>query len=116
MKYFWFILYEFILIPIVAIIGFIGICFNKKLRDGLSGRFHSRKVLKNYINDLSGDEKIYWFHASSLGEYLQTKPVILGLKEVKPHAKIIVSFFLLSGLYHDPKNHDRKKWSNLGNR
>ena len=21
---------------------------------------------------------------------------------------------LLSGLYHDPKNHDRKKWSNLG--
>ena len=22
--------------------------------------------------------------------------------------------FLLSGLYHDPKNHDRKKWSNLG--
>ena len=22
--------------------------------------------------------------------------------------------FSLSGLYHDPKNHDRKKWSNLG--
>ena len=100
MKYFWFIIYEFILIPIVAIIGFIGMCFNKKLRDGLSGRFRSRKVLKNYLNKLNGDETIYWFHASSHGEFQQTKPVLLGLKEVEPHTKIIVSFFSPSGYNH----------------
>ena len=100
MKYFWFFVYEFIMIPIMFIIGLIGMFFNKKLRDGLSGRFHSRKVLKNYINDLSGDEIIYWFHASSHGEFLQIKPVLLGLKEVEPHVKIIVSFFSPSGYNH----------------
>ena len=82
------------------IIGLIGMFFNKKLRDGVSDRFHSRKVLKNYINDLSGDEIIYWFHASSHGEFLQIKPVLLGLKEVEPHVKIIVSFFSPSGYNH----------------
>ena len=100
MKYFWFFVYEFIIIPIMVIIGLIGIFFNKKLRIGLLGRFHSRKVLKNYINDLSEGEKIYWFHTSSHGEFLQTKPVLLGLKEVEPHAKIIVSFFSPSGYNH----------------
>jgi len=99
-KYFWFIVYEFVLIPIVVIIGFVGMYFNEKLRDGLSGRFRSRKVLKNYLNKLSGDETIYWFHASSHGEFLQTKPVLLGLKEVEPHTKIIVSFFSPSGYNH----------------
>ena len=84
----------------MVIIGIIGVFFNKKLRIGLFGRFHSRKVLKNYINDLSEGEKIYWFHTSSHGEFLQTKPVLLGLKEVEPQAKIIVSFFSPSGYNH----------------
>ena len=100
MKYFWFFVYKIILIPIVVVIGAIGLCFNKKLRDGLFGRFQTRKVLKNYLNELNGDERIYWFHASSHGEFLQTKPVLLGLKEVEPHAKLIVSFFSPSGYQH----------------
>ena len=100
MKYFWFFVYKIILIPIVVVIGTIGLCFNKKLRDGLFGRFQTRKVLKNYLNELNGDEIIYWFHASSHGEFLQTKPVLLGLKEVEPHAKLIVSFFSPSGYQH----------------
>ncbi len=100
MKYFWFFVYKIILIPIVVVIGAIGLCFNKKLRDGLFGRFQTRKVLKNYLNELNGDEIIYWFHASSHGEFLQTKPVLLGLKEVEPHAKLIVSFFSTSGYQH----------------
>jgi len=100
MKYFWFFVYKIILIPIVVVIGAIGLCFNKKFRDGLFGRFQTRKVLKNYLNELNGDEIIYWFHASSHGEFLQTKPVLLGLKEVEPHAKLIVSFFSPSGYQH----------------
>ena len=100
MKYFWFFVYKIILIPIVVVIGSIGLCFNKKLRDGLFGRFQTRKVLKNYLNELNGDERIYWFHASSHGEFLQAKPVLLGLKEVEPHAKLIVSFFSPSGYQH----------------
>ena len=100
MKYFWFFVYKIILIPIVVVIGAIGLCFNKKLRDGLFGRFQTRKVLKNYLNELNGDEIIYWFHASSHGEFLQTKPVLLGLKEVEPRAKLIVSFFSPSGYQH----------------
>ena len=94
MKYFWFFVYKIILIPIVVVIGAIGLCFNKKLRDGLFGRFQTRKVLKNYLNELNGDEIIYWFHASSHGEFLQTKPVLLGLKEVETNCQ----FFFTIGL------------------
>ena len=100
MKYFWFFLYKILLIPVVAIIGLFGMCFNKKLRDGLLGRYQSRRVLKNYLDELSGDEIFYWFHASSHGEFLQIKPVLLGLKEIEPRAKIIVSFFSPSGYNH----------------
>ncbi|MEE3150465.1 MAG: glycosyltransferase N-terminal domain-containing protein, partial [Candidatus Neomarinimicrobiota bacterium] len=39
-------------------------------------------------------------HVSSHGEFLQTKPVLQGLKEVEPCAKIIVSFFSPSGYNH----------------
>ena len=49
MKYFWFFVYEFILIPIVAIIGFIGMCFNEKLRDAIASLSVTRLARGNKI-------------------------------------------------------------------
>ena len=40
---------------------------------------------------------VYWFHAASLGEFYQVKPVLEGLKDVKPELKTIVSFSSPSG-------------------
>jgi len=38
-----------------------------------------------------------WFHVSSLGEFEQGKPIMIALKQLKPEAKIVVSFFSPSG-------------------
>ena len=95
MIYVWYIIYNFFLLPIMMLIGIIGIIFNKKIRLGFLGRFNTFRILDNYISSLNKNNAIvYWFHVSSHGEFLQTRPVLVGLKEVEPHVKIIVSFFL----------------------
>ncbi|MCH7409945.1 3-deoxy-D-manno-octulosonic acid transferase [Belliella sp. DSM 111904] len=45
-------------------------------------------------------EDLAWFHVASLGEYEQSRPVILQLKKEKPTLKIVVSFFSPSGYEH----------------
>ena len=81
----------------MVIIGIIGLIINKKIREGFFGRFNTFGILDHYINSLGkGDQIIYWFHVSSHGEFLQTRPVLLGLKEIEPKIKIIVSFFSTS--------------------
>ena len=71
----------------------IGSLFNKKIRVGISGRFQSINKLKSFNKNLNPNDISYWFHAASFGEYEQIRPVLAGLKEVEPDAKIIVSFF-----------------------
>ena len=93
----WKILYNFILLPILIIIGLFFSIFNKKVRLGLLGRFQSYKNIKRFIDDVGPNKDIYWFHVASLGEYEQTKPVISGLKEVEPNSLFILSFFSPSG-------------------
>tara|TARA_B100001750_G_scaffold243202_1_gene257986 strand:+ start:184 stop:1470 length:1287 start_codon:yes stop_codon:yes gene_type:complete len=94
----WYIIYNIILLPIMVIIGTIGVFFNKKIKEGFFGRFTSNRLLDDFISSLGkSNHTIYWFHASSHGEFLQTKPVLLGLKEIEPHIKIIMSFFSPSG-------------------
>lgn len=101
MLYIWYIIYNIILLPTIVVFASIGVLFNKKIRKGFFGRFHNNYILENYISSLGkGNHTIYWFHVSSHGEFLQTKPVIIGLKEIEPHVKIIVSFFSPSGYNH----------------
>ena len=98
MRYIWYIIYNFFLLPIMVFFGIIGVIFNKKIREGFFGRFNTDGALVDFISSLDGNNQtIYWFHVSSHGEFLQTKPVILGLKEIEPKIKIIVSFFSPSG-------------------
>jgi len=97
MKYFWIFSYNLIGYPILVLIGFIYSLFNAKLREGIRGRLRAIHQLKNYFNSHDINKEKYWFHAASLGEFYQVKPVMDGLKEVEPDCCIILSFSSPSG-------------------
>lgn len=97
MKIIWVIIYNILFYPLFLVTAFIGGIFNKKVREGLQGRFKSLKRLKEFSEKIEPGDNVYWFHAASFGEYEQTRPVIEGLKEVVPESVIVVSFFSPSG-------------------
>ena len=53
-----------------------------------------------------GKEKTAWFHASSLGEFEQARPVLEGFRAMHPDYKICVTFFSPSG-YEVRKDYDK---------
>ncbi len=74
--------------------------FNTKLKTGVDGRKNTFAKLENAINP---QDKIFWFHCASLGEYEQGLPVFEALKAKHPDTKIVLSFFSPSG-YEVRKN------------
>ncbi len=68
--------------------------FNTKLKQGVIGRNETFKKLENAIKQ---DDKTFWFHCASLGEYEQGLPVFEALKAKHPNYKIVLSFFSPSG-------------------
>lgn len=74
--------------------------FNPKLKLGVNGRKATFNKLKNAINP---NDKTFWFHCASLGEYEQGLPVFEALKDEHPEYKVVVSFFSPSG-YEVRKN------------
>ena len=97
MKLIWFISYNFIIYPLIFVIGSILSLFNSKFRKGVVGRFRSQSELKKFFKSISTTTDIYWFHAASLGEFYQVKPVLEGLKNVEPECVAMVSFSSPSG-------------------
>ncbi len=67
---------------------------------GVNGRKNTFSKLENAINP---QDKIFWFHCASLGEYEQGLPVFEALKANHPDYKIVLSFFSPSG-YEVRKN------------
>ena len=82
-----------------------GSLFNRKIRAGMIGRFRSYQDLKSFRVRIGIEKTIYWFHASSHGEFEQVKPVLTGLKEVEPLSFSVVSFFSPSGYNHVNDEH-----------
>ena len=82
-----------------------GSLFNRKIRAGMIGRFRSYQDLKSFRVRIGIEKTIYWFHASSHGEFEQVKPVLAGLKEVEPLSFSVVSFFSPSGYNHVNDEH-----------
>ena len=76
MKLFWALLYNVFFYPFIFLLAILGSIFQEKLRTSIVGRFRSIPKLKYYFRSLDSNPKIYWFHASSLGEFYQVKPVI----------------------------------------
>lgn len=97
MKIFWIILYNGIIYPLLFISVMVLSVFNRKLRIGNLGRFRSLSQLKLFFSYNKLNTGIYWFHASSLGEFFQLKPIIEGMKEIDNSFINIVSFTSPSG-------------------
>ncbi|MDP6340137.1 MAG: glycosyltransferase N-terminal domain-containing protein [Candidatus Marinimicrobia bacterium] len=102
---FWKIIYNLILLPLLFAFGIIGSLVNKKIRDGMMGRYRSFRELKSFMDERGAGKTIYWFHAASHGEFEQVKPVLTGLKEVEPQSLSVVSFFSPSGYNHVNDEH-----------
>ncbi|GAB2765886.1 3-deoxy-D-manno-octulosonic acid transferase [Salinimicrobium soli] len=64
------------------------------------GRKDTFSILSEKIQ---AEDRTFWFHAASLGEYEQAVPVIEEVKKLFPEHKIIISFFSPSG-YEIRKN------------
>ena len=105
MIYFAKLLYNLILYPIMMVLTLLGTLFNNKIRKGVLGRLNSINELKAFDQNRQQGELTYWFHAASFGEYEQVRPVLAGLKEVEPKAKIVVSFFSPSGYENVEDDH-----------
>ena len=71
--------------------------FNTKSRDAVRGRNNWRRKFKQKLTALPPGNRIIWFHAASLGEFEQGRPVMEALKERLPGVKILLTFFSPSG-------------------
>ena len=100
MKIVYFVIYNGLVYPAIFLIALIISTFNKKLRQSVIGKFGATKVLKEYFKKIDSNSNIYWFHASSLGEFFQVKTVIERLKEKQDDLICIVSFSSPSGFNH----------------
>jgi 3-deoxy-D-manno-octulosonic-acid transferase len=92
-------IYNLVVLFAVQILKLLAI-FSPKMKLFVEGRKSVFQTLKDKIHP---DDKVFWFHAASLGEYEQGLPVIEKVKEQFPHHKIVVTFFSPSG-YEVRKN------------
>ena len=76
--------------------------FSKKIELFVVGRNHVFDDLKNAFKQ---EDSVIWFHAASLGEFEQGRPVIEKLKSIYPKHKLLLTFFSPSG-YEIRKNYD----------
>jgi len=81
---------------------FIASFFDKKARLLHKGQQEALTLLKEKVDPNAG---YVWFHAASLGEFEQGRPVIERLKAENPETKILLTFFSPSG-YEIRKNYN----------
>ena len=67
--------------------------FNSKMQLFVKGR----KETFQKVSVLKKEDKVVWFHAASLGEFEQARPIIEEIKERYSNYKIVVTFFSPSG-------------------
>lgn len=72
----------------------IAAIFNNKAKLWVNGR---KNIFIKIKKSIVADTKTAWFHASSLGEFEQGRPVIEAFKKKYPDYKILLTFFSPSG-------------------
>jgi 3-deoxy-D-manno-octulosonic-acid transferase len=85
------------------IIGIAAILNNKKAQNWKNGRINWISKVKKINPD---NRKLIWFHAASLGEFEQARPLIDKIKKDKPSIFILLTFFSPSG-YEVRKNYNQ---------
>mgnify|MGYP000161313251 FL=1 len=86
-------LYNIVVQITIPILQFIAI-FNPKIKLFVDGRKNVFQILEEQIKP---QDKTFWFHAASLGEYEQGIPIIESIKKDFPSHKIVITFFSPSG-------------------
>ena len=75
--------------------------FNEKVRKMWRGEWEAIRILKEKVDP---NAQYVWFHAASLGEFEQGRPLIEQLRQDHPEYKILLTFFSPSG-YEVRKNY-----------
>lgn len=68
--------------------------FNKKAKKWVGGR---KNIYSRLQQKIDPSQKLIWFHAASLGEFEQGRPVIESFRTKYPDYKILLTFFSPSG-------------------
>jgi len=68
--------------------------YNSKARTWIDGR---KNIFEKMFFNSHEDDKLIWFHCSSLGEFEQGRPVMERLKRENPEFKLLLTFFSPSG-------------------
>ena len=76
--------------------------FNEKVRKMWRGEREAIRILKEKVDP---NAKYVWFHAASLGEFEQGRPLMEQLRRDHPEYKILLTFFSPSG-YEVRKNYE----------
>ena len=76
--------------------------FNDKVKKMWRGEREAFSVLRNSVDPGS---RYVWFHAASLGEFEQGRPIMERLRREHPELKILLTFFSPSG-YEVRKNYE----------
>lgn len=77
--------------------------FNEKVRKMWRGEREAFKILKQKVDP---NAKYIWFHAASLGEFEQGRPLMERIRKDYPQYKILLTFYSPSG-YEVRKNYER---------
>ena len=77
---------------------------SEKANRFVNGQRLALSELKRLTDERAPDGYDYWFHAASLGEFEQGRPMIETIKKDNPEAKILLTFFSPSG-YEVRKNY-----------
>ena len=80
----------------------IGSLFSEKLRKMWRGEQEAVRILREKVEP---DAQYVWFHAASLGEFEQGRPLIEQIRKDYPQYKILLTFFSPSG-YEVRKNYE----------
>ena len=76
--------------------------FNEKVRKMRQGEHDAIRILREKVDPQA---KYVWFHAASLGEFEQGRPLMEQLRKEHPEYKILLTFFSPSG-YEVRKNYE----------
>ncbi len=92
----YFIIYNFLFIPVFFLIIHIVAIFHPKVRNGITGRYFIYSKLREAKERLAG-QAVMVIHCASMGEFEHIKPFLLKFKKIKPDFHIVVLFFSPSG-------------------
>ena len=99
------VLYNLVLIIALQLVKVLAI-WNKKMHLWVSGR---KNIFNRLQSCIAPSDRVIWFHAASLGEFEEGRPVLEKIRATYPEYKILLTFFSPSG-YEVRKNYAQADW------